>query len=163
MASSIPSQIRTIDPFAAYNTNPANRLSRMVSHGEEGLLTPNSLQVTIDTTSPTTTVVVSTGLIIKDDVLIQITEDHEVDFTDGNQYYTPIGTEPNVGGYYYIVLDYSFINLRTPNQASIRILKPSERSLLTTSSNLILLKVVRLSTSYPYPILSVHNNDPCGN
>ena len=149
MASSIPSQIRTIDPFAAYNTNPANRLSRMVSHGEEGLLTPNSLQVTIDTTSPTTTVVVSTGLIIKDDVLIQITEDHEVDFTDGNQYYTPIGTEPNVGGYYYIVLDYSFINLRTPNQASIRILKPSERSLLTTSSNLILLKVVRLSTSYP--------------
>lgn len=160
MASSIPSQIRTIDPFAAYNTNPANRLSRMVSHGEEGLLTPNSLQITIDTTSPTTTVVVSTGLIIKDDVLIQITEDHEVDFTDGNQYYTPIGTEPNVGGYYYIVLDYSFINLRTPNQASIRILKPSERSLLTTSSNLILLKVVRLSTSYPYPILSVHNNDP---
>ena len=128
MASTIPSQERVVDPFASYNSNVVNKISEIVTHNEEGMLTVNSMQVSLDTTSPTTTVIVEPGYAVKDDVLIKITEQHEVDFTDPDQWVTP----PDItfpGGNCYLVLDYQYLKQRPAPQANIKILQPNQRPL----------------------------------
>ena len=159
MASSIPNQNRVIDPFASYNSNVVNKITEIVTQGTEGLLTTNSLQVTFDSTSPLNTVVVSPGYIIKDDVLINITEDHQVDFTDPDQYIST-GVWPQIG-YYYIVIQYTYVKSRPAPQASIKILKPTERSLLTTNTSYSLLKVVEVEMgALSFQIANLYDKDP---
>jgi hypothetical protein len=44
--SSVPTQIRTVDPFASYNSDVVNRLTRMVTRLTDGsgvLNSPNDL------------------------------------------------------------------------------------------------------------------------
>ena len=86
MASSIPSQIRAVDPFASFNSNTVNKLTEMITRGSNGLTDYNALQVTSDSTAPLTQCVVSTGTIYKDDVMIDMTDPHVVDFTDSSHY-----------------------------------------------------------------------------
>ena len=86
MASNTPEQTRVVDPFASFNSDTVNQLTKMITQGDNGLTTTKGLDVTSDSTSPTTTVVVSTGTAYMDDVLITITSDHLVDFTDSNNY-----------------------------------------------------------------------------
>jgi hypothetical protein len=158
--ASIPSQERMIDPFASYNSNVVNKITQMVSHDVEGLLTVGSLQVTIDSTSPTDTVVVSEGYAIKDDVLIHITSPHQVDFSKAENYVNPSTVLPQQGGYHYVVLDYAYAKSRPAPQASIKILKPTERNLLSLSTNYILLKVVELNIVSPHVIDALYDYDP---
>ncbi|HKJ81507.1 MAG TPA: hypothetical protein VJ954_05740, partial [Ignavibacteriaceae bacterium] len=155
--SHIPSQERVIDPFASYNSNVVNKITEVVTQGADGILTADSLQGTIDSTA-TSAVTISTGYVVKDDVLIHITTNHQVDFTDVNHFAS--GQLPTVGGYYYIVLDYQYAKSRPAPVASIQILTPSERSLLTVGSSYFLLKVVELSNSGPHPILNLYDYDP---
>jgi len=159
MASTVPTQERIVDPFASYNSNVVNKITQIVTQNSDGLLTTNSLQVTLDSTSPVDTVVVSAGFIVKDDVLISITQNHSVDFNDPDQYVTgaPILTE---GGFYYLVLNYTYVKSRPAPQASIKILKPSERYLLEVVSQYCLLKVIELSNIGPHPILNLYDKDP---
>jgi len=155
MASTIPTQERVVDPFASYNSNIVNQITEIVTQGDEGLLTPNSMQVTIDSISR---VAVSTGYAMKDDVLINITAEHIVDFTDTSQYISdPL---PFTGGYYYLVLNYQYLKQRPAPQASIVILQPTERGLITSGSTYLLLKVVELDTVGPHSILNIYDSDP---
>jgi len=156
MASTIPNQNRVIDPFSSYNSNVVNEISHIVTQGSDGLLTTNSLQVSLDSTSPLTNVVVSTGYVVKDDVLINITADHDVNFHDVDQYALP----PVIlsAGNYYLVLEYVFVKSRPAPQASIKILMPAQRGLLSTSSNYFLLKVVELDGSGN--IIAMYDKDP---
>ena len=86
MASSIPSQARAVDPFASYNSDTVNKLTRMLTYGENGIATPLSCDITLDSTS-SSQVVLNPGFVYQDDVWINIDAQHEVDFTDSDQYY----------------------------------------------------------------------------
>lgn len=158
--ASIPTQERVVDPFASYNSNVVNKITQVVSHDVEGLLTVGSLQVTIDSTTPNYVVEVSEGFAIKDDVLIHITSPHRVDFRDADNYVNPSTVLPQQGGYHYIVLDYAYAKSRPAPQASIKILKPTERNLLSLSTNYILLKIVDLDIVSPHTIEGVYDYDP---
>lgn len=155
MASSIPSQERVVDPFASYNSNIVNRLTEILSKGRNCLLSSTDLRVTIN---DSTSVIVHEGYAIQDDVLIHLTAQHKVDFYDIDHY---TNTDPYPEpGYNYVVLDYSYVKSRPAPQASIKILRASERSVLPASSNLQLLKVVKLSTTGPHIVESLHDFDP---
>ena len=154
MASNIPTQVRITDPFVSYNSNAINKISRNISKGENGLLYANSLQVT---TVSLTKINVSSGFAVKDDVLIKIIDDYEVDFTDSSFYYNPLGVLPQENGYYYVVLQYTYQKSKPAPQAEIKILKPSERSLV---DDFILLKIVQLDSVYPHDIINLLDVDP---
>lgn len=142
--SSIPSQIRTIDSFAEYNSNVANRLTRMLSGNENVLMSANSLQATVDTTSPLTVAVIQSGMVFKDDVFIEITADHEVDFLDSSQYINPAGGILDQTGNYYIVLEYTYVKSRPAPVVNIKIIRPDERASAYPRDSLMLLSVVKV-------------------
>ena len=154
--STIPNQSRVFDPFSPFGSDTVNAHTRSITFEEDGLLNINSLQVSMDSTN---NIIVSSGYIIKDDVLINITSDHIVDFTDPDHYYFNNSPYPGEGGYFYIVLDYSY-DKSNIQQAKIKILKDSERSLYSSLENLFLLKVVLLDSISPYSPLSITDYDP---
>lgn len=155
MASSIPSQERAVDPFASYDSNSVNRLSEMLSKGQNCVLSSTDLQVTLN---DTTSVIVSTGYAIQDSVLVHITSQHTVNFYDLD-HYTTVDPYPEPG-YNYVVLKYSYQKARPSPTASIKILRPSERGILASSNNVQLLKVVKLTTTGPHTIDSLYDYDP---
>jgi len=160
MASSIPAQTRAVDPFASFNSDTVNQLTRMVSKGNDGLTSPRSIDVISDTTSPLDTVVVTPGTIYKDDVLISITANHRVDFTDEDQYVS-FGAGFNEAGYYYIVLEYTYQKSRPAPQSRIKILKPSQIPHASLGTSLFFLKAVLVSfNGISFEITSLHNADP---
>lgn len=160
--STKPSQIRTIDPFAEYNSNVANRITRMLSGNENVLMSVNSLALTQDTTSPLNVAVVQTGTVFKDDVFIEVTADHQVDFTDLNNYITP-GAGFDEIGYYYIVLEYTYVKSRPAPDVDIKILKPSQRGGYPVDSLLMIgvVKVVNVGITQGIDLSDpFHNFDP---
>lgn len=127
MASSIPEQIRTVDPYASYNSNVVNQLTGIVTRGSNGLDICNSLQVVPDSTSAIDHVAVLPGIIYKDDMLIEITSQFRVDFTDPDHYVSATGDPFNTeDGIYYIVLEYTYRKSRPAPKAHIKILLPSQ-------------------------------------
>ncbi len=141
MASAIPSQERTVDPFASYNSNTVNQLTEMITKGDNGLTEYNGIQVSADSTSPYTQSIVSVGTIYKDDVMVTLTSSHTVNFEDSN-HYVSFGTGFNEVGTYYIVLDYTYAKSRPAPQASIKILKPSQIPSASVGTSLFFLKAV---------------------
>ncbi len=139
MANTIPVQVRAVDPFAEYNSNSVNRLTRIVSKGTNCILSNDDIDVIPDSTSHLTYVLITAGSCIKDEMLIAITSDFRVDFADADFYVNSVPPF-NEAGNYYVVLDYTYDKVRPAPQASIKILKPSQVSLLT--SDYLLLKVI---------------------
>lgn len=158
MASSIPIQDRAVDPFASYNSNTVNELTRMLTYGEDGLATTKSCDISLDSTS-NTLVNLSTGILYKDDVRIEITAEHVVDFKDSIQYYN-FDTGFDEAGYYYIVLEYTFVKSRPAPQAKILIVKPSQRGAYSPGGSWLFLKAVKVEGPGPFHVVSVHNSDP---
>jgi len=161
MASSIPDQYRAVDPFASYNSNSVNQLTELITRGDNVLDTPCGLDIESDSTSPLTVVIVKPGYAFKDDVMIVITQDHQVDFEDPDQYIS-FGAGFNETGYYYIVLEYDYVKSRPAPQAKVKIVKPSQVSHYTyntSSSSLMFLKAVLISGP-PFQIVSFHDYDP---
>jgi len=159
MGNIYPSQIRSVDPYASYHSNVVNRLTRMISRGENVLHAPNAMEVMADTTSPTDVVIVSKGEAFKDDVYFTITENFEVDFKDPQFY---VGSAPfNEEGYYYVLLNYEYVKARPAPKGSITVLKPSERHLYNPERYLFLKAVrVRFIGSSHFEIVSFHDWDP---
>ena len=160
MATNIPSQIRLIDPFFNFNSDEVNKHTKSLTFDYgDGLLTSTYLDITIDSTN-THYVNLSPGFVIKDNVLIQITNSHIVDFSDSEHYYSTIIDPPNEGGYYYIVLDYKYEKVTPAPSASIKILTPSEISTYSSNDNLFLLKVALLDDSTSHNVVELYNSDP---
>jgi len=158
MSNLIPTQVRAIDPYASYNSNIANRLTRIVTNGEDCLIYPNPIDVE---SLSSTTVTVTGGKCVKDDVLIE-TQDYVVDFTDSTSYISVSGTPFEESGYYYIVLIYSYAKVQPPNEASIALIHPSQRGSLYNASGQIFLKCAEISESSPgvFQIDALHDYDP---
>ena len=140
MANVFPLQVRAVDPYADYNSNSVNRLNQSITKGINCLLSGDNIDVIIDSTSSTDHVIVGIGQCIKDDVLIEITSDFSVDFTDSDFYLS--GPAFNEAGIYYVTLDYTYVKARPAPEASIKIFKPSQRTSLT--SQYLFLKAVNV-------------------
>jgi len=160
MATNIPDQERTVDPFASYGSDIVNQLTRMVTRvtDQSGWLNgPNDLDVTDGTVA--TQAIVTTGIIFKDDMQIFITSDFTVDFMDSNHYFNPNGTL-NETGYYYITFEYEFIKSRPAPQGRIKILRPSERGTYP-NSNLTFLKAAKVEDVGGFNVIvSLWDYDP---
>ena len=129
--SNIPAnQQRAVDPFASYNSNVVNQLTRMNTYrgGESnGLIAIHpDLQVTLNPGTPLYIVDVSPGIAYKDDVFLRLSEIHSVDFRLSENY-VDFGTGFDETGYYYIVLEYNYVKSRPAPQVKIKIVKPSQR------------------------------------
>ena len=144
MASEFPLQTRTVDPYASYNSNVVNQLTRMITRGKNCLHGVHAIDVEIDSTSSISSIVVLPGECFKDDIILQILEPTHVDLRDQNFYINhmnPLDME----GYYYICLEYIYVKARPAPQAKIRILKSDQIHLYDAdNSAFILLKVVNI-------------------
>jgi len=161
MASSYPEQSRAVDPFASYNSNVVNQLTGIVTRGSDALDYYNSLQIT---PNDSTSVTALTGFVYKDAMLIEITSEFTVDFTDPNHYVTP-PSNPFVGvaGRYYIVLEYEYVKSRPAPKAYIKILTPSQTASFRAGSfpSLFFLKSVDVSLFAGFgQIDNLYDNDP---
>jgi len=158
MANIYPGQTRTIDPYASYNSNVANRLTRMVTGGNNCLFSTHTIEVELDATS-ITHVTVSSGQCFKDDVIVQLSESTSLDFESSDSY-VEYGGGFNEEGYYYVVLDYEYVKAKPAPQAALKIIKPSQVNTHFTSRYLFL-KAVRVTyNGVIFRIASVHDGDP---
>jgi len=159
MADALP-QTRAIDPFASYYSDQVNKLTRSVTQGRDCLHFTNTINVYMDTTSPTDFVIVSKGQCYKDDVIIELTEDYRVDLTD-EDFYVSMG-ELNQAGFYYLCLEYDYVRSKPPPTAHIRILKPPERGgYLPQIGSYLLLKVLYvIADGGGFSLQSLFDYDP---
>ena len=155
MANTIPIQTRAVDPYTEFNSNAVNETSRAISKGTNCILSNDPIDIISDSTSPLDHVVVTSGSCIKDDVVITIISNFRVDFTDSDFYIT--GPPFNEAGDYYVVLDYTYVKSKPAPQASIKILKPTQRGLLTSSY--LLLKVISVTLSGSFQIIGFSDYD----
>jgi hypothetical protein len=142
MASSIPTQARAVDPFSSYHSNTVNRITRMLTEGNNVLLSKSSLEVVQDSTSPVTHVLIKPGVVFKDDVMINISEEFRLDFTDSD-HYASFGAGFNESGYYYVCLEYTYVKSKPAPVARYKILKPSQKSTMySLTSAYVFLKCI---------------------
>jgi len=144
MGNPTPSQVRVVDPYASYHSNVVNKLTRMITTGLNCLFGTHSIEIT---QLSTTEVEASEGQCFKDDVLIQTTATLTVDFEDSDFYVDPSGGWWNEIGYYYVVLDYTYVQSRPAPEADIKILLPSQTASLFTTDRYLFLKAVEVSWS----------------
>jgi len=158
MASNIPEQSRAVDPFASYNSNTVNTLTRMITYGDDGLANAVSCDVSVNTT---TSLILSIGHVYKSDVWINVSSPFIIDFNDQDHYYDY--ANPSLGfneaGTYYIVLDYTFVKSRPAPQAKILIIKPSQIGSYSPGGSWLFLKAVTVTGSGPFSITSVADYD----
>jgi len=136
MGNPVPSQIRSVDPYASYDSNVVNKLTRIISDGENILLSPSPIDVSYVNT---TTVKALEGKAIMQDVLIEI-QDLNIDLSDIDFYLDSSGGIWNETGYYLVVLHYEYQKTSPPPEASIKIIMPSQKVGLYDSTKHLFLK-----------------------
>ncbi len=100
----VPTQERTLDPFSSNRYSSSyNRFSRVITRGVDCILF-NDISLPITRTDDTT-ITVGSGICVKDDVVIHITQDdYQIDMTNWD-FYVDANTGGNPmdsTGYYYI-------------------------------------------------------------
>ena len=157
-----PTQERSVDPFASYNSNVVNRLTNMFSRGNRGLFTVYDLAVTLDATASTTTVNISDGWCLKDDVLLEIQSSSSMQILGS-------GAEDNYAhyfnylspadGYYYIVLYYNYQKSRPAPTARLYCIESTNTTSMypDNTGDYVLLKVVQVTSG---SIVALYDYDP---
>lgn len=119
MAIIAPAQQRSMDPFSDHRfSSVINRLSRIISGGNPCILSPG-VSFTLDL-QDYHTVTIGPGICIKDDVLIHITEDYTVDFSDSDYF---LDGSMDAAGDYYVVMAYAYTRSLPAPRAWLRIIK----------------------------------------
>ena len=158
MANIYPSQERHIDPYSTYFSDTVNQLTRIVSLGSNCILSNNQIDVISDSTAITTQVIITTGSCIKDDVLIEILDNFVVDFEEQSFYVS--GSPFNEAGNYWVVFDFTYVRAKPAPQAAVKILKPSQHSLLPIDQFIFLKAVNVIFTGSVFEIDSLMDFDP---
>ena len=117
----VPVQERSVDPYSENRfSSVINRFTRMVTNGENIIMFPDkSFKLRwIDST----TISIGAGICIKDDVMIHIKEDYELDFTN-NEFYVDSSGSLQEEGTYYIVLSYMYQRSLPSPQAYYKIIR----------------------------------------
>jgi len=156
MGNPVPSQIRSVDPYSSYNSDVVNKLTRIISDGNNILLTPSPIDVSqVDLTNIT----VLEGKAIMQDVLIEI-QDINIDVTDSDFYVDDSGGVWNETGYYYVVLAYEYQKTSPPPEASVMIILPSQRGTVFDPDKHLFLKCLEVSNPGSYQIDDLLDYDP---
>ena len=126
-----PNQTRSIDPFAGYNSNVVNMLTRGTTQranadGSDCILGTHSLDIIWDGNSPSVLTVLS-GECFKDDVYIKVIDNFTIDLANIDFYLSDGNGALYENGWYYIVLNYTYSISKPAPQASIK--EPCRRSL----------------------------------
>jgi len=162
MALTAPAQERSVDPYSNRRFSSVfNRITRVASTGIDVILFPQqSFKITKLNWKE---VKVEAGVCVKDDVLIHITEDFYIDFTDNDYYIDESGAMDPVG-YYYIVLQYLYARSLPAPKAWIRVIKNTEALYTSsTSRNYIFLGsalIVWNGSGSRFEVGTVYNNTP---
>jgi len=152
MAFYIPAQHRAVDPYSSYESNNVNQLTRILTNGIN--VVSKGMEVTI---SDTTHLNISLGTSVKDDVMVNVTENVEIDFEDGSWFVEGVPMQLTDTGYLYVVLDYTYIKSQAPNTVSYKILKDTS----SLPAQYMFIKAVKLNTSGATPTIeSVWDWDP---
>ncbi len=122
-----PTQERSVDPYSNNRfSSVINRLTRVVTGGKNAIIFPGTsfrIQKSEDPEKEFTSIVITSGVAVKDDVLIHITQDDfELDLTDESNYIDQDGGL-DTAGFYYIVLYYFYARRYPHPQAYYKILK----------------------------------------
>lgn len=138
----IPIQQRSVDPYSSYHSDNINRLSRVLTSGEDKIARSSDLYPTYGSAE---LIKVSDGVAVKDDVTLHIENSngngfHTIDLTDADNYIAS-STNPTANifefhGYWpgdlvnsraYVILKYKYQKISTPPEAELLILKdPSD-------------------------------------
>jgi hypothetical protein len=146
MALVPPVQRRSIDPYSEDKwSDSINRLTRIFTNGKDVILNKGEsfeFSTGIDTSS-NNYVAFSSGTVIKDDILIHVTEEGYVLYFDDDDNYLDEVPGMLTEGWYYVVLWYNYDREYPPPQATLRILR--ETSIFETySDNYIFLAAVQV-------------------
>lgn len=157
MGIPIPAQERSVDPYSSYNSNVVNKLTRIVSDGNNALLMPSPITVALLNNN---TVTAEAGKAIVQDVLIEI-EDINIDLTAADSYVNSSGGVWNEIGYYYLVLHYEYQKISPAPEASIMVILPSQRiSLYDPTKHLFLACLEVSAPGGIFQVVNILNYDP---
>jgi len=161
MALTAPAQERSIDPYSNRRFSSVfNRITRVASTGTDVILYPTqSFKLTKMNWKE---VKVETGICVKDDVLIHITEDFYIDFSNNNYYIDETGAMTSTD-YYYIVLQYLYARSLPAPKAWIRIIRDIAALYTGHEHQYIFLGaalIVWNGTESRYEISAVYHNTP---
>jgi len=123
MGNPIPIQERSVDPYSSYDSNVVNKLTRIISDGNNILLSPSPMYCEFLSQH---TVKVKAGKAIMDDVLIEI-QDIDIDFNDSDYFVNDLDTTMTEG-YHLIVLCYQYIKTSPAPTASVKIIKAHQKN-----------------------------------
>lgn len=152
-----PSQLRTVDPYASYHSNVVNKLTRLVTRGNNCIHSKYAVDVAVDSTSPDNVIIVSAGECFKDDVLIELTAPHSLDIRDTSNY----APGAVVGaGTWYVVLAYVYSKSRPAPQASIQILTENIKANIAGGTYLFLKALTVTVPGAGATITAIHDIDP---
>jgi len=118
----IPLQNRSVDPGSSFDSDNVNKLSRIVTGGEDQILKHEYL---LPTLVDFQTVNVTAGLAIKDDVVIQFLSSNDININEkiGPNFSNIDGTWPSPfpsTGVVYIVLKYVYQKVKISNVAELK-------------------------------------------
>lgn len=121
----IPTQYRAVDPFSSYDSDNVNRITRIVTAGDDKIVRDSDLLVSY---LNDTTLTITSGVAIKDDVTLHFPSNMTLDLTDPDNYIIQSIGEPQemeapFPAYGYIVLSYQYQKTPDPPIAEIKILK----------------------------------------
>lgn len=118
-----PVQQRTADPYSEVRyTQTLNRFTRVITGGDDMVLKSESSFICniIDWY----TVNIEAGIAVKDDTLVHINQDYDVDFTDQDLYIDDSDTMISEG-YYFLLLQYNYARTLPAPKAYYRICRNS--------------------------------------
>lgn len=156
--SQYPNQLRSVDPFASYNSDTVNKLTRMKTYGENAIEKYADVRGSI-VYPGATQISMSPGVIYKDDVRIELTDATILDFENAD-YYFNFTSGFNEEGYYYILLEYEYQKSRPAPRSKFVILKPSQRTVFAYETNWVFLNAVQVTGPSPWQIINVLDYDP---
>jgi hypothetical protein len=113
-------QERSVNPFRSNESNPVNRLTRMLTFGKDSILELYNQNCELVDYK---TVKVKACRYIKDDVFIYINQDVNIDFTDIENYWPSTEYGFDVTGTYYVVLHYVYSESLPYPVAKVKVVK----------------------------------------
>ena len=155
MGNTIPVQIRSVDPYSSYNSDIVNKLTRIITDGNNVLLSGSPIDVT--QLSPSS-ITVTEGKCVIQDVLLEI-QDFAVDLTDPDFYIDSSSGTWNETGYYLVVMQYEYQKTSPPPSAYIRVIMPSQKATLYDPSIHLFLKCIEVNNVSGFAITTLHDLD----
>jgi hypothetical protein len=113
-------QRRTIDPYRVNESNAVNRLTRVLTFGQDCILENYNKNCELIDYK---TVRVKSCHYVKDDVLIYFNQDLDLDFTDESDYWSRHNNQFDSEGVYYVVLHYIYSESLPHPVAKLQIVK----------------------------------------